>query len=132
MEENRRKILWKDRKRWWFGLPWSFTRYRLTEEKLTIETGFFSRRQDEVRLFRVLDVSLRRRFGERLFGLGTIEVASSDRTMGNFEIKRVCLSKEVAETLSDLVDAARRRERVIPRELLSDDDCACEHSHDMH
>lgn len=37
MSEN---ILWKDRKRTLFGLPWSFTKYKLTEEKLIIQTGF--------------------------------------------------------------------------------------------
>ena len=33
---------WKDRKRTIFGLPWSFTVYKLTDEKLLIETGVFT------------------------------------------------------------------------------------------
>ena len=36
-------VVWKDRKRIIFGLPWTFTRYILTQEKLTIDTGFISR-----------------------------------------------------------------------------------------
>ena len=43
-------ILWKDRKRIVFGLPWTFTRYTLTEEKLLIETGLLNKREEEVRL----------------------------------------------------------------------------------
>ena len=38
-------VVWKDRKRIIFGLPWTFTRYSLTQEKLVIDTGFISRRR---------------------------------------------------------------------------------------
>ena len=34
------EIIWKDRKRPFMGLPLSFTRYELTEQKLLINTGF--------------------------------------------------------------------------------------------
>ena len=37
--------VWKDRKRTFLGLPWSFTRYELTEEKLIIETGLLAARK---------------------------------------------------------------------------------------
>ena len=43
MEET---IVWKDRKRIFFGLPWTFTKYALTEEKLYIETGVLSKREE--------------------------------------------------------------------------------------
>lgn len=54
------EILWKDRKRIFCGLPWTFTRYSLTKEKLIIDTGFLSRKEEEVRLYRVLDMTLKR------------------------------------------------------------------------
>ena len=47
MEQN---YVWKDRKRIIFGLPWTFTRYYLTEEKLIIDTGFLNRKEEEIRL----------------------------------------------------------------------------------
>ena len=58
-------IVWKDRKRIFFGLPWTFTRYALTEEKLYIKTGVFSTREEEVRLYRIMDVTLKRSLWER-------------------------------------------------------------------
>ena len=64
--------LWSDRKRTFLGLPWSFTKYNLTEERLFIETGFFNKKEDEVRLYRITDVSLTRSFGQRIVGVGTI------------------------------------------------------------
>ena len=58
-------VVWKDRKRIIFGLPWTFTRYSLTQEKLTIDTGFISRKEDEIRLYRILDITLQRPLHQR-------------------------------------------------------------------
>ena len=57
--------IWSDRKRTLFGLPLSFTKYRLTEDRLFIEKGFLSKNEDEVRLYRILDLSLNRSLGQR-------------------------------------------------------------------
>ena len=64
-------VLWTDRKRV-LGLPLSFTRYSLTANKLVLNTGFMSLHEEEVRLYRVRDISLTRTLGERLFGVGTV------------------------------------------------------------
>lgn len=113
--------VWSDRKRTFLGLPWSFTRYRLAKEKLIIDVGFFSRREDEVRLYRITDISLRRTFGERLLGLGTIHCCSGDKTSPEFDIKNIKKSREVKELLSDMVEEERLRHRVSIRENFSDD-----------
>ncbi|MDD4510536.1 MAG: PH domain-containing protein [Oscillospiraceae bacterium] len=114
------EIVWKDRKRTLFGLPLSFTRYALTEEALYVETGLLSRVEEEVRLYRVLDVTLRRSLGERLFGLGTIHCCAADKTTPEFDIKRVKHPALVKRNLSDLVEAAREKKRVFGREVLGD------------
>ena len=61
-------IVWSDRKRIAFGLPWTFTKYTLTKEKLLIHTGMLNTQEDEVRLYRIMDVTLRRSLWERMFG----------------------------------------------------------------
>lgn len=80
-------IVWKDRKRIFFGLPWTFTRYALTEEKLYIKTGVFSTREEEVRLYRIMDVTLKRSLWERLCGLGTIHCCSADKSSPEFDLR---------------------------------------------
>ncbi|MDR2524907.1 MAG: PH domain-containing protein [Oscillospiraceae bacterium] len=119
-EKERHREIWADRKRTFFGLPWSFTRYNLSGEKLIIETGLFSRHSEVIRLYRIKDISLDRSFGERLFGLGTISCVSSDATAHNFKIQRVKCSVEVANALSDLVEQLRRDMRVSMREMMVD------------
>ena len=112
---------WKDRKRIIFGLPWSFTRYRLTDDKLIISTGLFSIKEEEIRLYRIMDITLKRTIGDRLWGLGTIHVCSSDKTTPEFDIKRIRQSVDVKEMLSDMVETARRKNRVSAREFMAAD-----------
>lgn len=112
---------WFDRKRTIFGLPLSFTKYAVTEDKLLIKTGFLSTREEEVRLYRIMDVTLNRSFGERIFKLGTIHVISSDKSTPHFDIKRIKDSKRVKDLLSELVENARQRNRVSAREYMASD-----------
>lgn len=105
------EIIWKDRKRIFFGLPWTFTKYSLSEDRLFISTGFFSVKEDEVRLYRIMDVSLERKLWQRMCGLGTIKCCSADKTMGDFEIKNIKKSREVKEMLSNMVEDERTKRR---------------------
>lgn len=128
-------ILWKDRKRTFLGMPLSFTKYELSEKCLYIKTGVFTVVEDEVRLYRIIDVTLRRSFGQRLLGLGTIVCNSSDESMKSFEIKSIKKPRDVKNMLSDLVEEQRMKNRVYSREALAvdnglDDGCDCHDGHD--
>ena len=118
-KKAKKQILWKDRKRTFLGLPFSFTRYRLTDESLTVETGFFNSTEDEMRLYRITDVTLKRSFGQKLLGIGTIHCDSSDVTMQNFDIINVKNPKKVKELLSKLVNESRMKNRVYTSESVN-------------
>ena len=113
-----RNVIWSDRKRTLFGLPLSFTKYTLTEERLFIQTGLFTTVEDEVRLYRILDVKLTRTLGQKIFGVGSIHVCSADKSMADFEITSVKNSADVKEKLSDLVEKNRVEKRVMNREAM--------------
>ena len=116
------ELLFKQRKRNWCGLPWSFTIYSFDAERVFIESGVFSKKEDEVRLYRILDLSLERSFLQRIFKMGTIKVDSSDKTMKCFELKNIKNPKEVKEQLSELVEEERQRKRISGREYMVDHD----------
>ena len=105
-------IIWKDRKHTFLGLPWSFTRYSLAKDKLMIDKGFFCRNEEEIRLYRILDITLKRTLGQRLFGLGTIHLCTSDKTSPEVDIKSIKKSREIKEMLSDMVEQERDEKRV--------------------
>ena len=98
-----REIMWSDKKRIWCGLPWTFTRYSVSPDRLYIKRGLITIHEDEVRLYRIRDISLRQGFFQRLFGLGTINISSSDSSMGNFQLKNIKKSHDVKEMLSDVI-----------------------------
>ena len=118
------EIIFKQRKRLWCGLPWTFTVYSYDSERLFIKTGMLNIKEDEVRFYRILDLSLKRNFIRRIFGLGTIVVDSSDKTMKCFEIKNIKNARETKAQLSDLIEQERMRKRISGREFISD------HTHD--
>ncbi len=113
-------ILWQDRKRY-FGLPISFTKYSMSEDRLFVETGLLNLSQDEVRLYRILDLKLKRSLGQRIFGVGSIIVSSSDKSLGTFEIKNIKNSANVKEMLSVQVEQQRESKRVYTRENMVND-----------
>ena len=116
----KKEYLWKDRKRiFLFGLPWTFTRYRLDQDRLYISTGCFSIVEDEVRLYRITDVTLKRSFWQRLIGLGSIHCDSSDVNQQCFDIRNIRHSKQVKDMLSRLVDESRLRNRVYTSESVN-------------
>ncbi|MBQ5445555.1 MAG: PH domain-containing protein [Lachnospiraceae bacterium] len=115
-------LVWQDRKRIIFGLPWSFTKYKLYDDKFQICTGFLSRKEEEIRLYRIMDLTLQKSLGQRIFGMGTIKVESADKTTPEFLIKNIKKPDTVRDLLSDKVEVARRKNRVSGREYMSADD----------
>ena len=110
--------VWHDRKRNALGLPWTFTIYELTDTRLFIDTGFLNSREDEVRLYRFTDLTLTRSLWQKITGTGTIHCDTSDMTMRNFDIKNIRNSQAVKEKLSELIEKARKENRVYARESL--------------
>lgn len=113
--------IWEDRKRPIFGLPWSFTKYKLTDEKLLIETGVLSINQEEVRLYRIMDVSVKCKLAQRLFNVGTIHCCSADKSTPEFDIKDVKNPMQVKELISKKVEEERQRKRIGTREYMVSD-----------
>lgn len=90
------QYLWKDRKRH-LGLPLSFTRYSLSEDRLFCEKGFLNLKCDEVLLYRVRDLQLNLSIGQRILGVGTICVISSDQSIPHLDLVNVKHPREVKE-----------------------------------
>ena len=118
MEENKGAIAWQDKKRPFLGLPLSFTKYTLTSEKLLIDVGFLSRKQEEVRLYRVVDFSVRQSLWQRLFGVGDIDVSSSDNSQEDFTLRYVKNPYKIKDLMSDLVEKQRADKNIISGEIL--------------
>lgn len=115
------EFLWKDRKRV-CGLPLTFTRYFLSEDRLFLETGLLNLRQDEILLYRVRDIGLSITLGQRIFGVGSVKVISSDKSLPELTLKNIKQPREVKEMIHRQVEEAKAKRRMRVGELLGDDD----------
>ena len=115
------EYIWKDRKRY-LGMPLSFTRYAMSEDRLFLSTGFFTIKDEEVLLYRIRDIHTSRTLWQRLFGVGTVSVISSDKTMSNLVLKNVKNPIEVKELLHKQVEEMKIRRRVRLGEIMTSDD----------
>ena len=113
------EAVWGDRKRWvFFGLPLTFTKYRLTPSKLLMETGFLNKTEEEIRLYRITDVTLTRSFFERIFKLGSIELLSSDTSTPSLTLKHIRKPRVVKEVVSQSIECSRRENGVRTSEMV--------------
>ena len=118
------EYLWKDRKRY-FGMPLSFTRYAMSDDRLFISVGFLNIKDDEILLYRVRDIDTSRNLWQRLFGVGTISVMSSDKTMPTLVLKNVKDPVFVKELIHKQVEETKIKRRVRFGEIMGsglDDD----------
>lgn len=125
--------LWTDKKRTFLGLPWSFTRYILTEKKLITRKGFFTILEDEVELYRIVDKSLKRTLGQRMFNLGTVIINCRDVDTPVKEVISIKRPREFMDMLEQQVDIQRdkyniRGRDIIHAEGMGDHDCDCDHN----
>lgn len=118
MEKVELEYVWKDRKRTLFGLPLSFTVYRLTEDRLLVQSGILNLNEEEIRLYRIMDITLKRSLGQRIFNLGTIHCCSSDKTSPEFDIKSIKNPIEVKEMLSRMIEEERDKKKISGREYM--------------
>ena len=105
------KLIWTDRKRY-FGLPLSFTKYAISEDRLFQSSGLLNLKFEEILLYRIRDLSLSRSFGQRLFGVGSITVTSSDKSRPVMVIHNVKNAAAVKELLHEQVEDMKIRRRV--------------------
>lgn len=119
--DHNNNLIWHDKKRFW-GMPLSFTRYSLSSDRLFLSVGFFTIKDEEILLYRIRDINTQRTLWQRMFGVGTVTVCSSDKTMPVLVIKNVKNPLWVKELIHDHVEEAKRRHRVRYNEVAGDFD----------
>ena len=116
--------VWNDRKRY-FGLPLSFTKFALGEDRLFLEKGLLNLTADEVLLYRVRDLELNISLGQRIFGVGTVRVHSSDHSIPLLELENIKNPREVKEMIHKAVEEAKDKRRMRTMEVMGGDAGDC-------
>lgn len=107
---------WKDRKRF-LGMPLSFTRYRLENNRLYVNKGFFSTIEDELVMYRILDVRLKRTLIDKIFGVGTITLYTADETHKELILEKIKKPSQIRNMISEIAEQERAKLGIKGREL---------------
>ena len=117
--ENR--IIWKDKKRI-MGMPISFTRYSLSSDRLYTSVGAVNIKDDEVLLYRVRDISVRRSLWQRIFKIGTVTVNTSDKSTPVVVLKNIKDPLIVKELIHENTEEMKIKRRIRLGEVVNVDD----------
>lgn len=103
-----------ERKRTLFlGLPICFTKYYITEEKITIKRGFLNLIEDDAFMFKIQDVRLKKSLLERIFGMGTVVCYTGDVTHPELEMVHIKNTDEIKEFIMKASEEARIKRRTL-------------------
>ena len=107
IEVVEKEILWADRKRI-LGMPISFTRYSMDEDRLYVKKGLLRMELNEILLYRILDVRSTQTLWQRIFGVGTLTLYSADQSCPQLLLKNIKRPEKLHRYLSDVIEKNRQ------------------------
>lgn len=103
-----------ERKRWLFlGLPFTFTKYIIREDMITIDSGLLKSVENDCYMYKVQDVEHTATLMEKLFGLGTVVCFTGDTTHPKLLIEHVKNSRAIKDFILKESEEARMKRRTI-------------------
>ena len=103
-----------EKKRWLFlGLPFTFTKYVIKEDMITVDTGVFTKVENDCYMYKVQDVEHTASIWERMVGLGTIICYTGDTTHPKLLIEHIRNSKQIKEFILKESEEARLKRRTV-------------------
>ena len=108
-----------EKKRWAFlGLPLTFTKYKITEEIITVDSGLLKKVENDCYMYKVVDVRLEVSLLERIFGLGTVHCFSGDLTNPDLRLLHIKRAKEIKDFILKQSEEERLKRQTLNTQRL--------------
>lgn len=112
--ERTDKMEFVERKRWLFlGLPFTFTKYTVREDMITIDAGLFKTVENDCYMYKVQDVQHSATLMEKIFGLGTVTCFTGDTTHPQLLLIHIKNSRAIKDFILEQSEKARLKRRTV-------------------
>ena len=105
--------IWRARKRNFLGLPWTFTKYTITEELITVNSGIIHARENDCYMYKVQDVELIESLLERIVGIGSVKCYTGDTTNPVLMLSHVKNARAIKNFILEASEKARLRRKTM-------------------
>ena len=103
-----------EKKRWlFFGLPFTFTKYTITEEQITIDSGFLTRVENDCYMYKIQDVTLQQSLFERIVKLGTVVCYTGDTPHSELRLVHIRNPRTIKDFILKESEEARLKRRTV-------------------
>ncbi|MFB0551717.1 MAG: PH domain-containing protein [Phycisphaerae bacterium] len=89
------------------------TRYEVSPDRIEWSRGILDRRVDNIDMFRVIDLKMRRSVLDCIFGIGTVGLITTDKTDPKFEFEKIHRPRELYDIIKKASLEADRRTGVV-------------------
>lgn len=105
---------YKERKRWlFFGLPFTFTKYIIKEDVITMDTGLLKTVENDCYMYKVQDVQHSATLLEKMFRLGTVTCFTGDTTHPQLHLVHIKHSRDIKDFILEQSEKARLKRRTV-------------------
>ena len=104
----------RERKRIMFlGLPWTFTKYVIKPDVITIKQGFFRIEENDCYMYKIQDVRLTATLMERILHLGTVICYTGDVTDKELKMVHIKNARKIKDYILKASEIARLKRRTL-------------------
>ena len=107
-------IQFVERKRWLFlGLPFTFTKYTVKEDMITITSGLLRTVENDCYMYKVQDVEHTAGLMEKMFKMGTVVCYTGDTTHPKLVLEHIKNSRTIKDFILKESEEARMKRRTV-------------------
>ena len=114
-----------------FGLPWTFTKYEVREDMITITKGLVNTTENDCYMYKVQDVQLKSSLWEKIFSLGTVVCYTGDTTNPVLLLEHIRNARVIKNYILEASEEARLKRRVLATMDIGSEDSILQQENDV-